>query len=244
VGSGRRRRRHGERSGWLAVASWSIILASSCGHVVPAVPHDDSMPEQAPTILTSGATFAENTAIIETEEISPRPKSVVVVFILVLTTDDSAASVDGVSGGDVPWRQLQVAQRSPGAPRSLTAFIASGVHEGPLVISIPRSGRSGVLWTVVESSDRVVGSTKQSWETAPSSATASGTGGNTATLIGFGLGTTSWIRARPPAHRLGQTTLAGVSASLAVGWSRASTISITWSAPAHVIAIGVSFASG
>ena len=194
-----------------------------------------------PTILTAGATIAEDVPAVDTAPVAPGPSSSVLVYILVLTGDESPAMVERVSGGGVRWRQVGSVSRAPAAPRQLTVFSATEVHGGPLRISLPSAPRTGVLWAVVELSGPIGSITPSAWPELRSAAAAPSEGSAAPILVGFGIGTASHVSAALPARRLAQPTLVGLSASLAVYWSPSSPVSATWSDPAHAIAIAIPF---
>jgi hypothetical protein len=177
---------------------------------------------------------------VDTALVAPGPSSTVVVYILVLTGDDSPAVVEGVSGGGVRWREIGSVSRAPAAPRRLAVFSATEVRGGPLTISFPRASSTGVLWAVVELTGPIGSITPFAWPELRSSAAASSEGSlPVPILVGFGVGTATHVSAVPPARNLAQATLVGFSASLAVHWSRSSRVSATWTDPAHAIAIAV-----
>jgi hypothetical protein len=211
----------------------------SCVAQRHSVPRRHAAARSIPSVLTSGTTIAEDVAAVDTAPIAPGPSSFVVVYILVLTADDSPAMVEGVSGGGVRWRDMGSVSREPAAPRRLTVFSARKVHGGPLKISFPRAPRTGVLWAVVELSDPIGSITPFAWPELRSSAAASSEGSPVPILVGFGVGTASHVSAVPPARGLARATLVGFSASLSVHWSPSSRVSATWSDPAHTIAIAI-----
>jgi hypothetical protein len=234
-----RPRRRPQRASVFVAASLVVILMPNCVAQRPSAPRGHAPARSAPSILTWGATIAEEVPAVDTAPVAPGPSSTVVVFILVLTGDDSPAMVEGVAGGGVRWREVGSVSRAPAAPRRLTVFSATEIRGGPLTISFPRAPRTGVLWAVVELSGPIDSVTPYAWPELRSSAAASSEGSAIPILVGFGVGTASHVSAAPPARSLAQATLAGFSASLAVHWSRSSPVSATWSDPAHTIAIAV-----
>ncbi len=223
----------------LPIAASLVLLMPGCVSEGPSAPGSNTTSGSVPSILTSGATIASDVAGIDTAPIAPDPSSVVVAYVLLRPGDDSPATVEGVSGGGVGWRQVGSASRAPAAPRRLTAFAATGVDGGPLTISFPRSAGTGVLWAVVELPGSIGSITPLAWPDVRSSATASSEGRIAPILVGFGVGTASPVSAVPPARSLDQATLEAFSISLSVHWSRSSRVSATWPDPAHAIAVAL-----
>ena len=133
------------RSVCLAASLVLVLLLDCSAERSPAARHHARSPSarhhaqerSVPKILTAGATIADDVPAVITAPVTPGPSSSVVVYILVLTGDDSPAVVDKVSGGGVRWREVGSVSRTPAAPRQLTMFSASEVHDGPLRILHP-----------------------------------------------------------------------------------------------------------
>lgn len=113
-------------------------------------PQDCSSTCLSPTVLTSGAAYPHLTDHVLTGSINPDPRQRVFLFALVGSASENPAPIPVISGGNVAWQIVRIAEKLPHSPRLLVVYSATGVQPGPLTISYPLVKDIYLNWILIQ----------------------------------------------------------------------------------------------